>query len=690
MTPSILVNCTHGREDAERATLSFVIGNVSATADQPTAVLLTCEGVGSARTGTPMTSSSPACPSCATCSRRSSTAGGEIWACGTCTGPRGITDADLDPGARIVTAAMVVEAMVGGARTLSFLNQSWLGAAPQARAGGGGNWEDRVGRDAQLALVDAWLTERLTAKSGPPALFVSGEAGVGKTALLEATNTGTASVRRAAATPWPPRATGSPSPARAVGGEPWRRRWWSSSTICTGPMTRRCELLGRRSSTRSRTTRSPSSARTESDELAPRPPATAAAGAASPAPAADRGRTRSAAMTGALAELITAILAPAARPGDGRAVADRTEGVPFFIEELTRRAGSRPAAWCRDGDRVRLAPGDDLPLPDTVRDAVLLRASGLSGRPRRARRRRRHRHRVRRAHSVGGRARRLAGRTRRERPDCHHEAGRSAGSGTRSRRRRSTPRCRGPAAAPCTWRSRPAGSRMPRRSLVARHLLAARDFERARPALLAAAAGTRRAYAYRDAARLLTDRAGDVAAGAGRAGPARGGRPAGSVRRTVRRPAHPRSPACANWSRINPPAHAPRCTAGSRSSTSGSATGRGTRRTGGRRRARSPPAAGRRRPAAERLAVAAHLRSAASFRAALDGARPRRGRRRRGGADRPGVPHRRPARQRPVPDGPRRRGSTIVRAALDRALRLGSHAGRRDLPAPRRLTRARR
>ncbi len=32
----ILVNATHGNEDAERATLPFVVGNVSATADQET------------------------------------------------------------------------------------------------------------------------------------------------------------------------------------------------------------------------------------------------------------------------------------------------------------------------------------------------------------------------------------------------------------------------------------------------------------------------------------------------------------------------------------------------------------------------------------------------------------------------------------------------------------------------------
>ena len=46
--------------------------------------------------------------------------GGEIWACGACAKPRGITDAHLIPGARIVTAAMVVEAMAKGASTLGF------------------------------------------------------------------------------------------------------------------------------------------------------------------------------------------------------------------------------------------------------------------------------------------------------------------------------------------------------------------------------------------------------------------------------------------------------------------------------------------------------------------------------------------------------------------------------------------
>jgi len=40
----VLLNATHGREYAERATLPFVVGNVAATADQAAVVLLTIDG----------------------------------------------------------------------------------------------------------------------------------------------------------------------------------------------------------------------------------------------------------------------------------------------------------------------------------------------------------------------------------------------------------------------------------------------------------------------------------------------------------------------------------------------------------------------------------------------------------------------------------------------------------------------
>jgi len=67
----------------------------------------------------------------------------------------------------------------------------------------------------------------------------------------------------------------------------------------------------------------------------------------------------------------------AAGPSLRRAVFDRTDGVPFFVNEL----GSALAASGRleaGPSGLELLEGEDVPLPDSVRDAVLLRAAGLS------------------------------------------------------------------------------------------------------------------------------------------------------------------------------------------------------------------------------------------------------------------------------------------------------------------------
>jgi len=80
----------------------------------------------------------------------------------------------------------------------------------------------------------------------------------------------------------------------------------------------------------------------------------------------------------ATAALLERTLGAPAAPSLRRAVFDRTDGVPFFVEELgsalaaSARAGRGPAG-------LELRDGEDLPLPENVRDAVLLRAAGLSG-----------------------------------------------------------------------------------------------------------------------------------------------------------------------------------------------------------------------------------------------------------------------------------------------------------------------
>jgi predicted peroxiredoxin len=116
-----LINCTHAGDDPERATLAFIVGNVAASADQEAAVLLTIEGVWLAKQGCSEGVQKDGFPALKDVMQQFVSNGGQIWACGTCTKPRGITEADLIDSARIVTAAYVVQHLAhGGVHTLDF------------------------------------------------------------------------------------------------------------------------------------------------------------------------------------------------------------------------------------------------------------------------------------------------------------------------------------------------------------------------------------------------------------------------------------------------------------------------------------------------------------------------------------------------------------------------------------------
>jgi len=110
----ILVNCTHGKEDPERASLPFIVGNVAASADQEAVVLLTIDGVWVATKGYADNIRKEGFPPLKDTLQSFVANGGQIWACGTCTKPRGISEADLIEGARIVTAAFIVEYLAQG------------------------------------------------------------------------------------------------------------------------------------------------------------------------------------------------------------------------------------------------------------------------------------------------------------------------------------------------------------------------------------------------------------------------------------------------------------------------------------------------------------------------------------------------------------------------------------------------
>ena len=116
----LLINCTHGEDDPERATLPFIVGNVAASADQETVVFLTIDGVWLATNGYANRIHKEGFQPLNEVMRSFVQNGGQIWACGTCTKPRGIGEADLIPGARIVTAANVVEQLASGAASMDF------------------------------------------------------------------------------------------------------------------------------------------------------------------------------------------------------------------------------------------------------------------------------------------------------------------------------------------------------------------------------------------------------------------------------------------------------------------------------------------------------------------------------------------------------------------------------------------
>ena len=119
MSELLLFNCTHGREDPERATLPFIAANVAAASGQKAAVVCTVEAV---RLGTPGGTDGVAAPSMPPLDelyREFVAAGGEVWLCSACTKPRGITEDALADGATIVGAAFIVEQIVNGARAIS-------------------------------------------------------------------------------------------------------------------------------------------------------------------------------------------------------------------------------------------------------------------------------------------------------------------------------------------------------------------------------------------------------------------------------------------------------------------------------------------------------------------------------------------------------------------------------------------
>ncbi|MDE3231606.1 MAG: DsrE family protein [Chloroflexota bacterium] len=116
----LLIHCTHGKDDPERATLAFIVGNVAATADQEAVLFLTADGVWLATNGYADPIHHEGFQPLREVMQAFVANGGQIWACAACTKPRGITERDMIEGANIVTAANLVQYLASGAASIDF------------------------------------------------------------------------------------------------------------------------------------------------------------------------------------------------------------------------------------------------------------------------------------------------------------------------------------------------------------------------------------------------------------------------------------------------------------------------------------------------------------------------------------------------------------------------------------------
>ncbi len=116
----VLIHNTCGKESVERASLALVTANTALVSGQQATVLLTIEGVRIATQGYAQGLQAEGFAPLSELLTQFVNGHGTIWVCGACAKPRQINEADLIPGAQIIGAATVIEALVSGAQSLSF------------------------------------------------------------------------------------------------------------------------------------------------------------------------------------------------------------------------------------------------------------------------------------------------------------------------------------------------------------------------------------------------------------------------------------------------------------------------------------------------------------------------------------------------------------------------------------------
>ncbi len=120
MPGKFVINLTRAKDDADRATVAFVVANAAVASDKKTLVFLSTEGVRLAQTGYADGIHEEGFASLNELMTNFVGAGGEIYVCSPCFKKRKLDETKLVTGAIIVGGAKLVEFMGESAPSISF------------------------------------------------------------------------------------------------------------------------------------------------------------------------------------------------------------------------------------------------------------------------------------------------------------------------------------------------------------------------------------------------------------------------------------------------------------------------------------------------------------------------------------------------------------------------------------------
>jgi predicted peroxiredoxin len=120
MPGKFCVSLTHAKDNTDKATVAFVVANAAAGSDQETMVFLSTEGVHLAVKGAADEIHEAGFAPLKELMDNFVKAGGTIYVCSPCFKKRGLDEASLVAGAKIVGGAKLVEWLASGSPCVSY------------------------------------------------------------------------------------------------------------------------------------------------------------------------------------------------------------------------------------------------------------------------------------------------------------------------------------------------------------------------------------------------------------------------------------------------------------------------------------------------------------------------------------------------------------------------------------------